>query len=79
MKIFKIIVAWPTSWLLYYAGHLVSLCMSNRLEVLIYLLYPLYNTLMIWSGYVQDWATVNGKCFPWKYKEDAVYCDGDCY
>jgi hypothetical protein len=77
MKVFKIIVAWPISWMLYYIGHIISLVFTFNLPVY-NVLYPIYDRLMLWSIAVQEWYhPTKDDYFPWKL--NAVYSEGDCY
>lgn len=60
----KKIVAWPTTWILFGIGHLIS-----KLMDLIYFdpIYSAYNATMGASIAVQDWARLKS---PWKkYKK----------
>jgi len=56
----KKLIAWPATWSLYWAGHVVSLPL-NRWDCFAWL-YPMYNHLMGWSYNIQYWADVEG---PW--------------
>jgi hypothetical protein len=60
----KIKIAYYMSWGLFWAGHYVSLVLYDSTS---FILYPIYNKLMMVSVYVQDWADIeNG---PWKDTE----------
>ena len=52
---------WHTVWVLYWAGHLVSLPL-NRWDACAWL-YPLYNRLMCWSVALQQRYRLSG---PWR-------------
>lgn len=60
MNKIKKLIAYLLSWSLYWLGDGVSRIM--HLANIFGILYPIYNTLMIWSGNVQDWA---GNETPW--------------
>jgi len=61
------IVAWPTAWALFWAGHCVS-AVFLRHDATAFM-YPIYNRLMGWSVVVQDWA---GLSSPWRKQLEAT-------
>lgn len=58
----KKIIAFIPVWLLYYTGHLISKTWETRFNRGGYG-YDMYNTCMIRSMNLQDWAGLKG---PWK-------------
>lgn len=57
----KKLIAFPISYILYYAGDLISKPMYAYDSFA--WLYPAYKNLMYLSSVVQDWANLDG---PWK-------------
>lgn len=63
----KVLVAWPTTWTLYWLGHVVSYGLRPyspfaKWETAAVTTYYVYNKLMTWSADVQVWADLDS---PW--------------
>ena len=65
-KWFKLIVAWPVSWLLDYLGNFISnfsiFFINQKCQAFI---YRVYNPVLLAGCNVQDWAAGKRPYFPW--------------
>lgn len=66
MGVLRHLVAWPLAWCCFYAGDLCSklLNLVDR-ELWAAIWYPVYNSLMIASSDLQDWAGGQAPQYPW--------------
>lgn len=65
VALLKHAIAYPASWFYYGVGHLCSLILNwLDSDAWVAFWYPLYNSAMIKSSMIQDWAR-GQKHYPW--------------